>query len=108
MKKDEIFKELVNRKRILENKGYKVIYIGLYGSQNYNLDDEESDIDVKAIVLPDLQDIIRRKAVSTTIECENGNIDVKDLLTFYDVIKKGNFSYVEAIDTCYSIGDKYF
>ena len=39
MDKNEIFKELVNRKKILENKGYKVIYIGLYGSQNYNLDD---------------------------------------------------------------------
>ena len=86
MKKDEIFKELVNRKRILENKGYKVIYIGLYGSQNYNLDDEESDIDVKAIVLPDLQDIIRRKAVSTFFECENGYLDVNYLLTFYVVI----------------------
>ena len=107
IKKKEIFKELVNRKKILENKGYKVIYIGLYGSQNYNLDDEESDIDVKAIILPSLQDIICRKVVSTTIECTNGNIDVKDLLTFYDVIKKGNFSYIEAIDTKYSIGDKY-
>lgn len=105
--KADIFKELVNRKKILEGKGYKVIYIGLYGSQNYNLSDEQSDIDVKAIILPTLQDIIFRKVTSTTIECENGNIDVKDLITFYDVIKKGNFSYVEAIDTEYSIGDKY-
>ena len=107
MDKTDIFKELVNRKKILEEKGYKVIYIGLYGSQNYNLSDEQSDIDVKAIILPTLQDIIFRKVTSTTIECENGNIDVKDLITFYDVIKKGNFSYVEAIDTEYSIGDKY-
>ena len=107
MNKTEIFKELVNRKKILEEKGYKVIYIGLYGSQNYNLSDEQSDIDVKAIILPTLQDIIFRKVTSTTIECENGNIDVKDLITFYDVIKKGNFSYVESIDTEYSIGDKY-
>lgn len=107
MKKEDIFKELVNRKKILESKGYKVIYIGLYGSQNYNLDDEESDIDVKAIILPNLNDIIFRKVTSKTIECENGNIDVKDLITFYDVIKKGNFSYVEAMDTEYSIGDKY-
>lgn len=105
--KTDIFKELVNRKKILEEKGYKVIYIGLYGSQNYNLSDEQSDIDVKAIILPTLQNIIFRKVTSTTIECENGNIDVKDLITFYDVIKKGNFSYVEAIDTEYSIGDKY-
>lgn len=105
--KTDIFKELANRKKILEEKGYKVIYIGLYGSQNYNLSDEQSDIDVKAIILPTLQDIIFRKVTSTTIECENGNIDVKDLITFYDVIKKGNFSYVESIDTEYSIGDKY-
>lgn len=107
MYKTDIFKELTNRKKILEERGYKVIYIGLYGSQNYNLSDEQSDIDVKAIILPTLQDIIFRKVTSTTIECENGNIDVKDLITFYDVIKKGNFSYVESIDTEYSIGDKY-
>ena len=107
MYKTDIFKELTNRTKILEERGYKVIYIGLYGSQNYNLSDEQSDIDVKAIILPTLQDIIFRKVTSTTIECENGNIDVKDLITFYDVIKKGNFSYVESIDTEYSIGDKY-
>lgn len=107
MKKEEIFKQLSNYKKVLEDKGYNVIYIGLYGSQNYNLDDEESDIDVKAIILPSLHDIIFRKVTSTTIECEKGNIDVKDLLTFYEVIRKGNFSYIEAINTEYSIGDKY-
>jgi len=107
MKDIEIYKELSNYKKVLEEKGYYVIYIGLYGSQNYNLDDEESDIDVKAIIMPSLHDIIFRKVTSTTIECEKGNIDVKDLLTFYDVIKKGNFSYIESIQTKYSIGDKY-
>lgn len=107
MKEQMLFKELSNYKKILEDKGYKVIYIGLYGSQNYNLDDDESDIDVKAIIMPSLHDIIFRKVTSKTIECEKGNIDIKDLLTFYDVIKKGNFSYIEAINTEYSIGDKY-
>ena len=105
-KREIIFKTLSNYKKILENKGYKVLYIGLYGSQNYNVDDEYSDIDAKAIVLPTLTDIIHRKVISTTYECENGAIDCKDLITFYDVIKKGNFSYIEAIDTEYSIGDK--
>ena len=32
---------------------------------------------------------------------------MKDLVTFYEVIRKGNFSYIESIDTEYSIGDKY-
>ena len=107
MEKKDIFKTISNYKKVLEDKGYNVIYVGLYGSQNYNVDDELSDIDVKAIILPSLHDIIFRKVTSKTIECENGSIDVKDLITFYDVIKKGNFSYIECIDTDYSIGDKY-
>lgn len=107
MKRQEIFKTINNYKKTLEERGYNVIYIGLYGSQNYNVDDELSDIDCKAIVLPSLHDIIFRKVTSCTYQMENGAIDVKDLLTFYDVIRKGNFSYIEAIDTEYFIGDKY-
>ena len=107
MSKTDIFKTLSHYKDVLEEQGYTVLYIGLYGSQNYNLDDEQSDIDCKAIILPTLHDIIFRKTTSKVIECENGSIDVKDLITFYNVIKKGNFSYIEVIDTEYSIGDKY-
>lgn len=107
MEKQQIFKTLGQYKKVLEDKGYQVIYIGLYGSQNYNLDDEASDIDCKAIIMPSLHDIIFRNKTSKVVECENGNIDVKDLVTFYEVIRKGNFSYIESIDTEYSIGDKY-
>lgn len=107
MEKQQIFKTLGQYKKVLEDKGYQVIYIGLYGSQNYNLDDELSDIDCKAIIMPSLHDIIFRNKTSKVVECENGNIDVKDLVTFYEVIRKGNFSYIESIDTEYSIGDKY-
>lgn len=107
MREQEIFKILSQYKKKLEDMGYNVLYIGLYGSQNYNVDDELSDIDAKAIILPTLHDIVFRKVTSITIECENGSIDIKDLITFYDVIKKGNFSYIESIDTKYSIGDKY-
>ena len=106
-KNKKIFKIISSYKRKLENMGYKVIYIGLYGSQNYNVDDEFSDIDCKAIVMPTLHDIIFRKTTSKVVEMENGEIDVKDLITFYSVIKKGNFSYIESMDTEYSIGDKY-
>ena len=107
MERQQIFKTLGQYKKVLEDKGYQVIYIGLYGSQNYNLDDEASDIDCKAIIMPSLHDIIFRNKTSTTVECDKGEIDVKDLITFYEVIRKGNFSYIESIDTEYSIGDKY-
>lgn len=107
MKKQQIFKTLGQYKKVLEDKGYQVIYIGLYGSQNYNVDDEVSDIDCKAIIMPSLHDVIFRKTTSKVVEFENGEVDVKDLITFYEVIRKGNFSYIESIDTEYSIGDKY-
>jgi len=107
MRREQIYIRLREYKKILEEKGFNVIYIGLYGSQNYNVDDEQSDIDCKAIILPSLHDIIFRKVTSTTIELETGAIDVKDIITFNNVIRKGNFSYIEAIDTTYSIGDKY-
>lgn len=105
-KNDYIFKTLSSYKKELEREGYDVVYIGLYGSQNYNVDDEESDIDARAIVIPSLHDIIFRKTTSKVVEFETGAVDVKDLITYYDVIKKGNFSFIEAIDTPYFIGDK--
>ena len=95
---NKIYKTLANYKNKLENMGYNVMYIGLYGSQNYNLDDDESDIDAKAIVLPSLHDIIFRKVTSVTVNIDDSQIDVKDVLTFYNVAKKGNFSYLEVIN----------
>lgn len=107
MDKTEIFKTLSKYKKDLEEKGYDVIYIGLYGSQNYNVDDEQSDIDARAIILPSLHDIVFRKVTSKKYSYDTGEVDVKDIITYYDVIKKGNFSFIEPMDTEYYIGDKY-
>lgn len=107
MNREEIFKTLEEYKQNIENKGFKVLYIGLYGSQNYNVDDENSDIDARAIILPSLKDIIFRKVTSKVYEFDKGAVDVKDLITFYDVIKKGNFSYIECMNTEYYLGDDY-
>lgn len=105
MKEDNIYDILKHYKKILENQGYTVIYVALYGSQNYNVDDGQSDIDAKAIVLPTLSQIIHRQPVSAVFETEYGAIDYKDIITFYDVVRKGNFSYIEAIQSKYRIGD---
>ena len=104
-KTKKILETLNYYKQLLEQKRYKVIYVALYGSQNYNVDDEKSDIDAKAIVLPTLADIIHRRPVSATIETEYGTIDYKDIITFNDIVRKGNFSYIEAVQSTYRIGD---
>ncbi len=104
-KRKKILEVLNYYQQLLEQKGYKVIYVALYGSQNYNVDDEKSDIDAKAIVLPTLADIIHRRPISAVLETEYGAVDYKDIITFNDVIKKGNFSYIEAVQSSYKIGD---
>lgn len=106
--KETIMKTLEHYKNELEKDGHTVLYIGLYGSNNYSLDDEHSDIDAKAIVMPSLENIIFKKVVSSVREFETGAVDYKDLVTFYNVIKKGNFSFTEPFHTDYYIGDEYF
>ncbi len=106
--KDSILETLKQYKSALEQDGYKVLYIGLYGSNNYSLDDELSDIDAKAIVMPTLDDIIFKRTISNVKEFETGAVDYKDLITFYNVVKKGNFSFTEPFHSEYYIGDAYF
>ena len=99
--------KLQQAKQILENRGYNVVYIGYYGAHNYGLNDENSDYDFKAIVLPTLEQLIKRDTISTVSECEFGNIDIKDLLTFTSNMNKGNFSYIESLKTSYCIDDGF-
>lgn len=89
--------------QILTDKGYNVVYIGYYGAHNYNLADEQSDYDFKAIVIPTLTQLIKRDVISKVIECDFGNIDIKDLITFTSNMNKGNFSYIESLKTIYNI-----
>ena len=81
---------LLKYKQALEKDGYNVLYIALYGSQNYGVSDEYSDIDAKAIVLPKIDDIVFKRNISFVKEFDNGACDVKDLITFYNVVRKGN------------------
>lgn len=108
MKTQNIYKTLNSYKKMLENKGYEVIYIALYGSQNYNLDDELSDIDARAVVLLNIEQLLKREVVSKTIDYENGQIDVKDVMSYIEQLNKGNPAYVETANTNYYIGNKEF
>ena len=86
--------------------GYEVGYLILHGSQNYNLDfyisDYQSDFDFKAIIIPSLDEILRGAAkVSTKIDYEYGQIDIKDIRAWEEVLQKGNPAYLEGLFTEY-------
>ena len=93
---------------------YDVIYLGLQGSQNYELDvydnDYKSDIDTKAIVLPSFKDIVYNKQpISKTIVLENNeHIDVKDIRVMFETFKKQNINFIEILFTKYKIINKEY
>lgn len=77
----------------------RIVGIFLQGSQNYYLDDEESDVDTKLLVVPTLDEIIfNRKPVSVThIRDNDEHIDAKDVRLYWQCFRKGNPNFVEIL-----------
>lgn len=112
-KKEVIMEKLYKQKKNLEDMGYNVAYICLFGSQNYDLDlytdDYKSDFDMKAIVIPDLDSLVQNsKPVSTKYEYEDGEIDIKDIRVFIETLTKTNPAYIETLYTLYYIIDERY
>lgn len=88
----------------LSNLGYNVLGVFLYGSQNYEMDTENSDIDTKAIIIPNFEDLISRKEVSKTYNKPDGSfLDVKDIYSMFNMIKKQGINFVEILYTDYKL-----
>jgi len=90
---------------IIDKMGYEVVGIFLQGSQNYELQYEDSDIDCKAVLLPKFNDfVLNNKMVSATHVLENNwHIDLKDIRLMFDCFKKQNINFVEILFTKYKI-----
>lgn len=83
--------------------GYNVLGVFLQGSQNYNLDYKDSDIDTKAILIPSFVDfVLNRKPVSTTlIKEDSSHIDIKDIRLMHDCFRRQNINFIELLFTKY-------
>lgn len=107
MKNYDWKKELKAQKLMLEQKGYEVLMLAVYGSQNYNLDEYSdkyrSDFDTKAVVLPTLRDLIKGTKVSEVLDTEVGQCEVKDVRLFFEVLVKGNPAHLEVMVTDYQL-----
>ena len=102
-KVEKIFSRLESDYKMLVEKEYEVVGVFLYGSQNYKMDTDHSDIDTKAIVLPKFDDIVDSKDwVSKDIFLESGEkVDVKDVRLMFDCYKKQNINFLETLFTPY-------
>ena len=90
-------------KQIYDKK--QIIGIFLRGSQNYGLDDENSDVDSMLLLAPSVEDICRgRRLESTTVIMPNDeHIDVKDIRWMREQILKQSPQFMECLMTPYSI-----
>lgn len=105
-----IMNDLRNKIDWLEkNTNHNIIFIAHQGSWNYNMGvinkNYQSDIDVKAVCLPSISDIVRgNKMVSHTyIMDDNSHIDVKDIRLYSSLWKKSNPQFLEVLFSKYRL-----
>lgn len=90
-------------KEQIESQGYSVYCIMLKGSQNYNLSDEESDIDANAILIPTIAQL--RNKVNPKFTFETGEVTCHDIYSFAEIVAKGNPQWIEVCHTDYKVGE---
>lgn len=84
----------------------------LYGSQNYGLADENSDIDMYCITVPSYEEVLFGYNKNSTYKIQQtsdkNKITTKNIVDFFKELEKGNFTTIELLFTPYVIiNEKY-
>lgn len=87
----------------VENERGRLWVTMLYGSQNYDLDSADSDVDTKSMLLPSLKMVLMDSSrVSTELTMRDGSLDnLKDVREMFGNYLKGNINFVETLFTPY-------
>lgn len=84
------------------SKEYNVFYIALYGSQNYNLQSENSDLDFKCIIIPTLEELVNQtKPTSKVYTYDWWQVEIKDIRNYIESAVKVNVNFIELLNTEY-------
>ena len=98
---------LQEHKQAVIDAGYhpaRILGIFLYGSQNYNLATENSDVDTKAIIIPSIFELCDSKCKPFVKELSLPNNEkcvVMDIRHYVENLYKQNINYVEILFTKY-------
>lgn len=95
---------------LASNDIYDWFVIASNGSVNYNLDNENSDVDSKLLVVPSLHDLVFNKRCNYMHEMsDNGeHVEVKDIALYMKTILKQNINFVETLFAeCVIVNPKY-
>ena len=90
-------------------KGYFVVMTSLVGSQNYDLDDENSDIDTFSFIFPSLNALAQAEDPEVgQFEVEDGICNYKDIRLALNLLRKTSPNSVEYFVSKYKIYNSVF
>ena len=107
--KDKLLKQCEYVAETVRDLWHNVFYVWLYGSQNYNLETETSDMDFKALIIPELEDLVENsKPVSYMIDFPWWQVEIKDIRNYIDSAVKVNINFLEILKTEFFWADDYY
>ena len=85
-----------------------VMFTCLYGSQNYGLATDASDVDTKSYVFPSIRDVAyHRPLLSKELIAPDGShVEMKDYRDMFANIRKQSMNFLETLFTPYVVVDK--
>ena len=94
-----------HKARVLETYAEsQLLGIFVYGSQNYGIDTEFSDVDTKAILVPSIEDLCLNSPISKEIHLDNNeHCEIKDIREYANMIRKQNINFLEIMFTDYCL-----
>ena len=91
------YNEIIKR---FDFKSCQLVGVFLYGSQNYGIATEASDVDSVAIILPSKEELYFKQPLTQEIHMANGeHCVVKDIREVFNMFKKQNINFLEILFT---------
>ena len=85
----------------------RICFISIYGSQNYELDNKNSDIDCECFIFPSIEELAMCKTpYSTTVKTSYGVCQIKDIRKAIMELYKSSPNMIELIASKYNICNK--
>ncbi len=87
----------------------QILMLGLYGSENYEMDSETSDIDCECFIFPSHDDIVYAYSLySTCIKTQYGTCHIKDIRLAFNELRKSSPNILEILATPYMIVNREY
>ena len=102
-------KEVKEHHEFIKSLGYEVVMTVLIGSQNYRLDNDNSDYDTFTFILPSERDLyLGHDPISGEVEVANGKCMYKDIRLALNLLKKTSPNSLECfVSKCRYYEPKY-